>query len=189
MVVPIYRYCVCFVVVLSFICLNGVAFAQEVKSKIYVAHIIINLAEQHLYALDDYGYVVLDYPISSGLHNSTPTGHFQVHRKSPNAFSRKYSATMTNWMAITSDGSYGMHGLLGSSYYRHIGSPASHGCIRLKREDAAELYKYVEVGIPVDIVRIDNLKLPRAENAIGERGADLNLIEKTLEALYGDGSL
>lgn len=183
------RFLVVLTVVLSFICLSGPLSAQEAKSNIFVAHIVINLADQHLYALDSYGYVVLDYPISSGLHNSTPTGQYKVHRKSPNAYSRKYSAVMTNWMAITSDGAYGMHGLLGSSYYKKIGHPASHGCIRLRREDAAELYKYVEVGIPVDIVSIKELVLPRSENAIGERGADLALIEKTLEELYGDENL
>ncbi len=189
MVVPFNRFLVCIVVVLSFTCLSVPLTAQEVKPKQYVAHIVINLAEQHLYALDEYGYVILDYPISSGLHNSTPTGNFKVHNKSTSAYSRRYSATMTHWMAITGDGAYGMHGLLGSSYYRKIGSPASHGCIRLRREDAAELYKYVHVGIPVDIVHIDNLELPRSENAIGERGADLELIAKTLEHLYGDSSL
>jgi len=32
-----------------------------------------------------------------------------------------------------------------------IGSPASHGCIRMKNEDIIQLYNSVDIGVPVDI--------------------------------------
>ncbi len=33
------------------------------------------------------------------------------------------------------------------------GSPASHGCIRLPREFATQLFEYVRIGTPVRIIR------------------------------------
>jgi lipoprotein-anchoring transpeptidase ErfK/SrfK len=164
--------------------------ASAEDSKPEVARIIINLAEQRIYALNFDGYVVLEYPVSTGKAGyGTPTGSYKVYTKSIAAYSKKYSATMTHWMAITGDGSYGMHGLLGRSYYKLIGRPASHGCIRLRREDASELYQYVKIGTPVDIVRIEKLELPRAEQGIGQQALDRQLISDTLEQLYGDQSL
>jgi len=184
-----------FVVCVAFAALTALALIAAPASaaegaKPEVARIIINLATQRLYALDFDGFVVLEYPVSTGKAGyGTPTGSYKVHTKSVAAFSRKYSATMTHWMAITGDGSYGMHGLLGRSYYRLIGRPASHGCIRLRREDAAELFEYVKIGTPVDIVRIDNLELPVAEKGIGQQALDRKQISDTLEQLYGDQSL
>jgi hypothetical protein len=66
---------------------------------------------------------------------------------------------MLNWMAFTADGSYGLHGLEGSSYERHLGSVASHGCVRLSRKYAKDLYTRVKVGMPVTIVSDKDLKL------------------------------
>jgi len=93
------------------------------------------------------------------------------------------------WMAFTPNGGYGIHGLLGNSYYRRLGSPASHGCVRLTREGARELYGYVAIGTPVDVVRIRDLKLPVAEKGLGQQARDKSLVTKMLEELYGDHSL
>lgn len=157
---------------------------------IEVKRIIIDLAQQRLYALDGNGYIVLSYPVSSGKSGfATPTGHFRIYNKSLSAYSQKYDATMTNWMAFTPNGGYGMHGLLGSSYYRRLGSPASHGCVRLTREGARELFGYVKVGTPVDIVRVPDLNLPRLELTPGLQSMDRQLISETLESLFGDHTL
>jgi lipoprotein-anchoring transpeptidase ErfK/SrfK len=163
--------------------------SQETQNTSKVARIIINLEEQRLFALDSNGFVLHAFPISSGKAGyGTPTGSYKIYNKHPSAYSRKYSATMTNWMALTPDGAYGIHGLLGWSYYKLIGTPASHGCIRLKREDAKKLYADVSVGIPVDIVKVPPLNLPFA-NTSGTHLFEIMLIESTLERLYGDASL
>jgi L,D-transpeptidase YbiS len=39
----------------------------------------------------------------------------------------------------------------GTNQENLIGSPASHGCIRLRNADIADLFDRVEVGIPVEI--------------------------------------
>ena len=53
-------------------------------------------------------------------------------------------ATMPYWMRLTDTG-VGMH----VGYVP--GRPASHGCIRLKRETATQLFDLVKVGTPVVI--------------------------------------
>jgi lipoprotein-anchoring transpeptidase ErfK/SrfK len=123
-------------------------------------HIVINISNQTIYECNLAGQVLRCSKVSSGRKGyDTPPGDYTVHTKSPKAYSQKYSAWMLNWMGFTSDGSYGMHGLEGSSYERHLGSIASHGCVRLSRKYAKDLYTRVKVGMPVKIVNDSKLKL------------------------------
>ncbi len=39
----------------------------------------------------------------------------------------------------------------GTSDVEHLGTPVSHGCIRLSPEDAAELFAHASLGLPVHI--------------------------------------
>jgi lipoprotein-anchoring transpeptidase ErfK/SrfK len=124
-------------------------------------HIVINVAKQRIYECNVNGEVLHEDKVSTGRKGfDTPRGTFSVHTKSPKAYSQKYTAWMLQWMGITSDGSYGMHGLEGSSYEKHLGNVASHGCIRLSRKYAKELYPRVKVGMPVKIVYDKDLVLP-----------------------------
>lgn len=156
---------------------------------LHVAYIVINLADQRLYAFDPGGSVILEYACSSGKGgHSTPKGDYFIKNKAVQAYSKKYSATMTHWMAITADGAYGIHGLLGSSYYSLLGRPASHGCIRLAREHAKELYSLASVGTPVSIVHdpdLGFLSSPPVSSAHGNRSA---LIAEVVDRLYGNSS-
>lgn len=72
----------------------------------------------------------------------------QVFYKALNPFSRLYRVHMPYWLAITSSGSHGIHAT-SPRFYRLLGRPASHGCIRQHRADAAALYRMVSVGTPV----------------------------------------
>jgi len=123
-------------------------------------HIVINVATQTIYECNIEGRVLKQSRISSGRRGyDTPPGEYSVVNKSPKAYSQKYSAWMLNWMGLTADGGYGMHGLEGSSYERLLGGVASHGCIRLSRTYAKDLYTRVKVGMPVHIVSDPKLKL------------------------------
>ena len=123
-------------------------------------HLIVNLANQTIYECNMTGQVLRTGRISSGRKGyETPAGKYKVERKSPKAYSQKYDAWMLNWMAFTADGSYGLHGLEGSSYERHLGSIASHGCVRLSRKYAKDLYSRVKVGMPVTIINDKDFKL------------------------------
>ncbi len=74
----------------------------------------------------------------------------KVFRKDPCAWSRAYHCPMPYWLQITSTGSHGIHAT-SPRFYRRLGGPASHGCIRQHRGDAKILYQMVPVGMPVYI--------------------------------------
>lgn len=123
-------------------------------------HVVINLAEQKLYECNADGEVLSHSKVSSGTRGyTTPVGTYHVVNKAPKAYSEKYEAWMLHWMGLTADGGYGMHGLEGSSYERLLGRVASHGCIRLSRAYAKEMYGRVTVGLPVYIVDDPQLDL------------------------------
>ncbi len=74
----------------------------------------------------------------------------KVFRKDPCAWSRAYHCPMPYWLQITSTGSHGIHAT-SPRFYRRLGGPASHGCVRQHRADAKVLYQMVPVGMPVYI--------------------------------------
>jgi lipoprotein-anchoring transpeptidase ErfK/SrfK len=57
-------------------------------------------------------------------------------------------APMPYWMRLTWRG-IGMH----AGPIPRPGNPASHGCIRLPRPFAIQLYQIVRIGTPVRIIR------------------------------------
>jgi lipoprotein-anchoring transpeptidase ErfK/SrfK len=127
-------------------------------------HIVINLATQRIYECNVEGRILAENKVSTGRRGlETPPGEYRVVNKSPKAYSKKYDAWMLYWMALTADGGYGLHGLEGSSYERLLGRVASHGCIRLRRDYAKDLYPRVEVGLPVTIVNDPKLDLKQFE--------------------------
>jgi lipoprotein-anchoring transpeptidase ErfK/SrfK len=60
---------------------------------------------------------------------------------------RKYKGVLGTHRLVMGDG-YGIHG---TNAPETVGRSASHGCVRLKNEDIAQLYGMVEVGTPVYI--------------------------------------
>ena len=129
-----------------------VAEFYEEQEEYAVNHVLISLADQQMWVFE--GDTILQrFSVSTGVPgHRTPTGEYSVRNRSLRAYSNKYDAWMLHWMAITPDGLYGMHGLQGTSYLRHLGSVASHGCIRLSHEDAEWLYSWVDIGLRVEIV-------------------------------------
>ena len=92
--------------------------------------------------------------VSSGINNSTPKGHYIVSNKSPKAWSH-YGLWMPWWMGLNS-GRIGIHELpVWPNGYRegedHLGTPVSHGCIRLGVDSAKFLYNWTPVNTEVFI--------------------------------------
>jgi lipoprotein-anchoring transpeptidase ErfK/SrfK len=115
-------------------------------------HVLISLADQQMWIFEG-NMIMQRFPVSTGVPgHRTPTGTYSVHNMSSRAYSNRYECWMLNWMAITGDGLFGMHALQGTSYLRHLGSVASHGCIRLSPENAEWLYGWVDIGTRVEIV-------------------------------------
>jgi L,D-transpeptidase-like protein len=118
--------------------------------------------------------IAMDFPVATGKKSHpTPSGSFTIRAKEKNYFSNLYGkiydaqnvvlvgdadsrtdsvpegarfegAIMPYWMRLTDSG-VGLH----VGYVP--GRPASHGCIRLKRDAATEIFELVRVGTPVVI--------------------------------------
>ncbi len=103
-------------------------------------HIEADLSRQVI-ALVDRGRVQRIYPVSSGA-PSTPTviGSFRVYRKDfgTNAKGMVHSAYFIR--------GYATHGYSSVPVY-----PASHGCLRVPIPDALSLFRWIELGTPVDV--------------------------------------
>lgn len=103
------------------------------------------------------GKVVATHLISTGREGmETPAGTYAVQNKSSRAWSRQYELFMPYWMAFTADGKYGIHELPewpggARETARHLGTPVSHGCVRLGHDTARTVYDWADLGTPVVI--------------------------------------
>ena len=119
-------------------------------------YIDVNLKEQVMVTFQD-GQPLDSYMISSGERGfQTPTGKFQIYNKSPRAWSAQYGLWMPWWMAFLPDGEMGIHELpIGPNGYQegvgHLGTPVSHGCVRLGDGPAKTVYDWADIGTPVII--------------------------------------
>lgn len=113
-------------------------------------YIEVNLTQQMLYAFEGSN-LVQTHMVSTGKWSMpTPQGEFSINNKDPRAYSSKYALYMPYWMAFIGS-EYGIHELPewpdgtkeGES---HLGTPVSHGCIRLGRGSAQEVYNWAEIG-------------------------------------------
>jgi hypothetical protein len=134
--------------------------------------VIINLSEQTAYLLTD-GRVAFVSPIASGKEGwGTPVGSFRVLSKDLNHQSGSFGLiTDSRGRTVNPNatpGSYvprGCHYLPAPMPYfmefskcvgMHAGylpgCPASHGCVRMPRDLAAEFFARVKVGTPVKVI-------------------------------------
>lgn len=86
----------------------------------------------------------------------TPPGIYQVENKHPRAWSRSYGLWMPYWMGFIGT-TYGIHALpeWPGGYKEgvdHLGTPVSHGCVRLGDIDAEWLYYWADVGTEVEVL-------------------------------------
>ncbi|AWN44936.1 L,D-transpeptidase [Methylobacterium terrae] len=88
------------------------------------------------------GQTLYDWPVSTGMAGySTPRGAFAPSRMVVDYRSREWDdAPMPHAIFFTGRG----HAIHGSSHTGRLGSPASHGCVRLAPGKAAALYALVK---------------------------------------------
>lgn len=119
-------------------------------------YIDINLEEQVMTTFQD-GKLLDAFMISSGKAGMpTPRGQFKIEGKSPRAWSKTYGLFMPYWNAIVPGGKFGIHELpeWPGGYKEgaaHLGTPVSHGCVRLGVGPAKIVFDWAEVGTPVVI--------------------------------------
>jgi len=119
----------------------------------------IVLSAQRLLAWED-GRLLGNYLASTGkLSTPTKQGEFKVQTKLPMAYGAGDGQTwaMPYWLGIyTAGGSEnGIHGLPYINGYKEssasLGTPVSHGCIRIADTNQEWLYSWAELGTPVHI--------------------------------------
>jgi lipoprotein-anchoring transpeptidase ErfK/SrfK len=153
------------VIVLGTVALCSKLSAQQTE-------VIINLTDQTAYLLEDHR-VALVSPIASGKEGwGTPTGSFRVMGKDFNHQSGTFGLVTDSYGRIVNPnatpGSYvppGCHYLPAPMPYfmefrKYVGMhagylpgyPASHGCVRMPRDLAAEFFFRVQIGTPVKVI-------------------------------------
>jgi len=82
-----------------------------------------------------------EWPVSTArMGYRTPNGTYKPQRLARKWFSRKYDRSPMPY-SIFFDGGYAIHG---SYEIKHLGRPASHGCVRLHPDNAALLFALVK---------------------------------------------
>ncbi len=82
------------------------------------------------------------WPVSTGIPSyETPNGSFRTFRMEQDHFSKEFDdAPMPHSIFFTKIG----HAIHGTDFEGRLGTPASHGCVRLSKANAATLYAMVE---------------------------------------------
>jgi len=122
-----------------------------------VRRIVVSIPD-HKLALIENGRVVRIYSVAVGAPESpSPSGEFQIAQRLENPTYYKPGVVIgpggnnplgTRWMGLNVKG-FGIHG---TNQPNSIGKNASHGCVRLRNEDAEDLFARVRVGDRVSLV-------------------------------------
>src|SRR5450432_547708 len=116
------------------------------------------------------------WPVSSGIPSyETPNGSFRTFRMEEDHFSKEFDdAPMPHSIFFTKIG----HAIHGTDSESKLGSPASHGCVRLSRANASTLYALVQtegvLNTTVTLTGSSQVALarnprPRSSNAVARR--------------------
>jgi len=102
--------------------------------------VVIDKASQQIRVLHD-GALAHVFKTSTGMYGTgTPVGTYGVERLHRTWYSQKYDYAPMPF-SIFFHGAYAIHG---TTVISRLGSPASHGCVRLHPKDAAVLFAMVQ---------------------------------------------
>jgi hypothetical protein len=132
------------------------------------------------------------WPVSSGLPSyETPNGSFRAFRMEEDHYSKEFDdAPMPHSIFFTKIG----HAIHGTDSVNRLGNPASHGCVRLSRDNASTLYALVQqegvLNTTVTLTGSSQVALarnprPRTNNAVARR-APAQQYEQQTNATAGD---
>src|SRR5947199_1072439 len=122
------------------VALAGLAFAACTKAHAKVDITIDKSAQEMTVAVD--GVERYHWPVSTGIPSrETPNGTFRAFRMEEDHFSKEFDdAPMPHSIFFTKIG----HAIHGTDSESRLGTPASHGCVRLSKANAATLYALVQ---------------------------------------------
>src|ERR1700710_3128988 len=126
------------------------------------------------------------WPVSSGLPSyETPNGTFRTFRMEADHFSKEFDdAPMPHSIFFTKVG-HAMHGTESES---RLGTPVSHGCVRLSRANATTLYALVEKEgvLNATVTLTGSSQIALARNPIGR--ANAAVARRDLDPQYDNGA-
>ena len=132
---------------------SGLAAAQDDRPQ----HVLVVSIPDRKLALIEDGRVVKVYEVAVGKPSTpSPTGEMKIINKvvDPTYYHKgkivkpgKSNPLGNRWMGLSSKG-YGIHG---TNVQSSTGKAASHGCFRMRKHDAEELFNLVRVGDAVEI--------------------------------------
>ncbi len=122
-------------------------------------YIEVDLSAQRMHLIEGDAYHKT-FIISTGKWSTpTPIGNFKVKNHITIAWSNPFKLYMPEWMGLETENGmyegYGIHGLPYTKEWKenpgHLGTPVSHGCIRLGPGDDQYAYEWTQNGTPVII--------------------------------------
>ena len=118
--------------------------------------IVVSIPDRKLVLLEG-DRVLRIYDVAVGKASTpTPRGKFAIINRVPNPTYYAASGTVapgghnplgSRWMGLSAKG-YGIHG---TNVPSSIGKAASHGCVRMRKQDLEELFEMVTVGTTVEL--------------------------------------
>jgi lipoprotein-anchoring transpeptidase ErfK/SrfK len=142
---------------LKFVAILMAAASEMAAENVPVRRLIVNIPARKIALVED-GKVVKVYSVAVGKKSTpSPVGTFHIasHIKNP-TYTHEGQVVApgprnpvgTRWMSLGYKG-YGLHG---TNHPESIGHAASHGCVRMRNQDAEELFELVRVGDEVDLI-------------------------------------
>jgi len=133
------------------------------------------------------------WPVSSGNpSHETPNGSFKTFRMEEDHYSKEFDeAPMPNAIFFTKQG----HAIHGTDAVGRLGSPASHGCVRLSRANALKLWDLVKAdGLLTTTVTLTGSSQvalarnpkPRTNVARGDEAAPLQIAPRSPQSGYSE---
>jgi lipoprotein-anchoring transpeptidase ErfK/SrfK len=158
------------------VALTGLMLFATGAAQAKVAITVDKNAQQMTVAVD--GVERYQWPVSTGLPSyETPNGSFRTFRMEEDHYSKEFDdAPMPHSIFFTKIG----HAIHGTDSVNRLGSPASHGCVRLSRDNAATLYALVQeegvLNTTVTLTGSSQIALarnprPRTNTAVARRNA------------------
>lgn len=117
----------------------------ETVAKTGAYHILVDVEESKMYVMQDET-CIKTYSCSGGKYSTpSPIGTWTIVQKAlwGEGFGGRWMGFNVPW------GDFGIHGTQDPS---SVGWASSHGCIRMKNSDVAELYSYIPYGTKVTII-------------------------------------
>src|SRR5947209_11108556 len=158
------------------VALAGLTFAISSSAQAKVSITVDKDNQQMTVAVD--GVERYHWPVSTGIPSyETPNGSFRTFRMEEDHYSKEFDdAPMPHSIFFTKIG----HAIHGTDSVSRLGSPASHGCVRLSRANASTLYALVQqegvLNTTVTLTGSSQVALarnprPRANTAVARRAA------------------